>query len=302
MSSPQPRAPRYAWGGDEFLFVEMDESMSLEAFLRAGRLAEAITADGIDGITDVCPANTSLLLRYDPDIIAPHRLRHRVEQLEESSRNGRDSDEPSLTRIFEVPVWYDDPFTSEVAQRFRSHHQTPDKSDLDFVADINGIADADELIKRHHGAPWMVTAVGFVAGLPFMYQMVPRDQQIETPKYLSPRTDTPALTVGHGGCFSVVYSVRGAGGYQMFGIAAAPIFAPNSDLPDFHDSMVLFRSGDTVKFRPVDRDEYDDIQDRCARGNFTYRRTTAPFDVDQWRSDPESYNSVMMEALDGIDR
>src|SRR5256885_7806807 len=68
--------------------------------------------------------------------------------------------------------------------------------------------------------------VGFVAGLPFLFQMVERQRQIQVPKYLSPRTDTPRLTLGHGGCFSCIYSVRGAGGYQMFGVTPAPIFDP----------------------------------------------------------------------------
>ena len=68
--------------------------------------------------------------------------------------------------------------------------------------------------------------VGFVAGLPFLYQMVDRARQIEVPKYLRPRTDTPKLTVGHGGCFGCIYSVRGAGGYQMFGITPMPIYDP----------------------------------------------------------------------------
>ena len=298
-SSIDVAPPRYSRGGDEFLFVEMDEAMSLEAFLRAGHLADAIASDGIVGVTDICPTNTSLLLRYDPDVIAPDALRSRVRHLEERSRDGGPQGGPAPTRVFEVPVWYADPYTSEVAQRFRTHHQTPEKTDLEFAADLNGIADADTLIERHHAAPWMVTAVGFVAGLPFMYQMVPRDEQIEVPKYLSPRTDTPALTVGHGGCFSVIYSVRGAGGYQMFGIAAAPIFAPDSSLHDFQDSMVLFRSGDIVKFKPIDADEYHDIQKRCEEGTFRYRTAAVPFDVDLWRRDPASYNASVMEALDG---
>ena len=81
-------------------------------------------------------------------------------------------------------------------------------------------------MQAHSGAPWFVTMVGFVAGLPFMFQMVERHRQIEVPKYLRPRTDTPKLTVGYGGCFSCIYSVRGAGGYQMFGITPMPIFDP----------------------------------------------------------------------------
>ena len=72
--------------------------------------------------------------------------------------------------------------------------------------------------------------VGFVAGLPFMYQMVEREKQIEVPKYLRPRTDTPKLTVGHGGCFGCIYSVRGAGGYQLFGVTPMPIYDPKQGL------------------------------------------------------------------------
>ena len=81
--------------------------------------------------------------------------------------------------------------------------------------------------------------VGFVAGLPFLYQMVDRKRQIEVPKYLRPRTDTPKLTVGHGGCFGCIYSVRGAGGYQMFGITPMPIYDPKQEISYLRDFMVL---------------------------------------------------------------
>ncbi len=56
-----------------------------------------------------------------------------------------------------------------------------------------------------------------------MYQMVEREKQIEVPKYLRPRTDTPKLTVGHGGCFGCIYSVRGGGGYLDPNANASPV-------------------------------------------------------------------------------
>lgn len=288
---------RYSWGGDEFLFVEIDESMSLEGYFLVGTLASAVESEAIPGITDICPTNASLLLRYDPDVTSPHALQDKIKELEVAVRTT--SSQTAQARVFEVPVWYQDPFTSEVGQRFRDNHQTPDKTDLEFAAEVNNLAGAQEFIERHHGTPWMVTAVGFVAALPFMYQMTPRSSQLEVPKYLSPRTDTPALTVGHGGCFSVIYSVQGAGGYQMFGIAAAPVFAPNSPLADFQDSMVLFRSGDIVKFRPIGESDYNDIQKQCEQGTFKYKRTEVQFDFADWTADPDKYNSAIMEALDG---
>jgi urea carboxylase len=88
-------------------------------------------------------------------------------------------------------------------------------TDLEYAAKINGYADVASFVAAHSGSPWFVSMVGFVAGLPFLYQMVERQRQIEVPKYLRPRTDTPKLTVGHGGCFSCVYSVRGAGGISF---------------------------------------------------------------------------------------
>ena len=142
--------------------------------------------------------------------------------------------------------------------------------------------------------------VGFVAGLPFLYQLVDREHQLEVPKYVSPRTDTPALTIGHGGCFSCIYSVRGAGGYQMFGVAAAPIYDPTQKLEDFRDFMVFFKPGDIVKFKPVDEAEYRRIQTEVEAGSFAYRQAPVSFDLGAALADPEGYNSTLLEVLNGI--
>ena len=133
------------------------------------------------------------------------------------------------TRVLEIPVLYRDPWTTETLMRFRDRHQDPDVTDIEYAARINDYASVDEFIAAHSGSPWFTSMVGFVAGLPFLYQMVPRERQIVVPKYLRPRTDTPKQTVGHGGCFGCIYSVRGAGGYQMFGITPAADLRPEAD-------------------------------------------------------------------------
>lgn len=229
---------RYTWGGDEFLFVEIAEGMSLEANFISNSIANALETKELDGIVDICPANASLLIRFNPDQLASGELERTVRELEQEVRGA--TSQVLETRIIEIPVWYNDPYTNETGARFREgYHQRPEGNDLDYAAEVNGLADAAEFIKRHHESPWLVSMVGFVAGLPFLFQLVDRKLQLEVPKYLSPRTDTPALTIGYGGCFSCIYSVRGAGGYQMFGVAAAPIFDPSQSLGDFKDFMVL---------------------------------------------------------------
>ncbi|GGI01642.1 allophanate hydrolase subunit 1 [Arthrobacter liuii] len=290
---------RYTWGGDEFLFVEVSEAMSLPANFKVMSIARRLSAASLPGIVDICPANASLLVRFDPDLLPPKQLETAVREIE---RDLISHQERALeTRIIEVPVWYEDPFTAEVAQRFREgFHQEPGGSDIDYAAKVNHLKDAAEFIQRHHEQPWLVSMVGFVAGLPFLFQLVDRDKQLEVPKYLSPRTDTPKLTVGHGGCFGCIYSVRGAGGYQMFGVAAAPIFDPAQELADFKDFMVFFRPGDIVKFKPVTETEYNAIQAEIAAGTFRYRQAPVIFELSKALADPEGYNRELMEALDGI--
>jgi urea carboxylase len=141
--------------------------------------------------------------------------------------------------------------------------------------------------------------VGFVAGLPFLFQMVERERQIEVPKYLRPRTDTPKLTIGHGGCFSCIYSVRGAGGYQMFGITPAPIFDPAQRVPYLKDFMVFFRPGDIVKFKPIDRAQYDRDLAAVEAGTFDLRIRPVKFSLKRFLVNPSAYNHGLEEVLHG---
>ncbi|WP_420097986.1 5-oxoprolinase subunit B family protein [Corynebacterium sp.] len=287
---------RYTYGGDEFLFVEVSDEMSLAANFTVTLIARELQERRLDGVIEICPANASLLVRFNPEVITPGDLEDTVRSIEDDVTDSSHSVVP--TRIIEVPVWYDDPVTAEVVSRFRDgYHQDPSGNDLDYAATVNGLEDASAFIRAHHESPWIVSMVGFVAGLPFMYQLVDREHQLEVPKYLSPRTDTAPLTVGHGGCFAVIYSVRGAGGYQMFGIAAAPIYHPELQGTEQEDEMILFRPGDIVKFRPVDEAEYRRIQQEVESGTFRYRQVPVDFDMERALTDGAVYNTELVEAL-----
>ncbi|SDJ24588.1 Allophanate hydrolase subunit 1 [Pseudomonas delhiensis] len=284
---------RYSFGGDEHLFAEVAESMSLEAFFRGMAITRAIERQAIPGVLDVCLANASFQVRFDPDQVAPQALLEQVRELEAHATTERSI----RTRIIEIPVLYNDPWTHETLMRFRDRHQDPASTDLEYAARINGYQDAQAFIEAHSGTPWFVSMVGFVAGLPFMYQMVERERQLQVPKYLRPRTDTPRLTLGHGGCFGCIYSVRGAGGYQMFGVTPAPIYDPQQRLGYLRDSMVFFRAGDIVQFRPIDRAEYDRAVAEVEAGSFALRIRPVEFDLDAFLADPQGCKQRLQEVL-----
>jgi len=287
---------RYAFGGDEHVFVEVDEGMSLEAFFKSLSMTNAVRDAQIRGVTEICPANASFQIKFDPDVIAPGDMMAEIKSLEASA----DRADPVLnTRIIEIPVYYRDPWTHETQMRFRERHQDPKSTDIEYAARVNGYANVDDFVAAHSGSPWFVSMVGFVAGLPFLYQMVDRPRQIQVPKYLRPRTDTPKLTVGYGGCFSCIYSVRGAGGYQMFGITPMPIYDPQQKIKYLSDFMVFFRPGDIVKWKPIDRAQYDATVADVEAGKFAPRMRNVTFSLDEFHKDIDGTNRKLEGALNG---
>ncbi len=287
---------RYTFGGDEHLFVECSEEMSLEAFFNSLSMTTGIRESKIRGVTEICPANASFQIKFDPDVIHPNDILKEVQAIEVAAAKS----EPVITtRIVEIPVFYNDPWTHETLMRFRERHQEPSATDLEYAARINDYGSVDDFVAAHSGSPWFVSMVGFVSGLPFMYQMVERQRQIQVPKYLRPRTDTPRLTVGHGGCFGCIYSVRGAGGYQMFGITPMPIYDPTQTTSYLKDFMVFFRPGDIVKFKPINREAYDQAVEDVDKGRFAPPIREVKFDLREFQKDIDGYNAKLEGVLHG---
>lgn len=294
-SEPLPPA-RYEYGGDEFVFVELDRVMSLEANFKAMEITAALRERKWDGVVDVCPSNASYMIRLDPEKLHPDDVISELRRLEDSVGD-LSSDHVMPTRVVDVPVLFNDPWTHETLMRFREHHQDPQGTDLEYAARINGFDSPEGLVRAIDAAPFIVTMLGFVPGLPFCYQLVPRDQQIEVPKYVRPRTDTPERAFGYGGAFSVVYPVRGAGGYQLFGIAPAPVFDSAQTLPDFADGIAFPRPGDILRYRSIDRAEYDELRREVEAGTFRYRIREFEFSPAAVLADPARVNRSLLEVL-----
>lgn len=288
---------RYSFGGDDHIFVELDKEMNLTANFKAMAITTVLEKAQIPGLIDICPANASYQVRFDPLEIPPLEILEELQRIEVEvgDATGFDLD----TTIVEVPVLYNDPWTNETLLRFRSHHQDPDATDLEYAARINGFDSVDSFIEAHSSAPWFTSMVGFVAGLPFLFQMVPREKQLQVPKYLRPRTDTPKQTIGYGGCFTAIYSVRGAGGYQMFGITPGPIYDPTQQHPDFEDFMVFFKPGTITKFEPIDRTTFDRYAAQVEAKEFRFKQRPVKFSLGDFQADPDAYNAALLEVIHG---
>src|SRR5258708_18023336 len=107
---------RYTFGGDEHVFVECDEEMSLEAFFKSLSMTKAVRESRIAGVTEICPANASLQVKFDPDVIAPDAMMREIKSLEAAAAK---ADPLIATRIIDITVFYDAPWTHQTLMRFR---------------------------------------------------------------------------------------------------------------------------------------------------------------------------------------
>lgn len=287
---------RYEFGGDEFIFVEIDEKMSMEANIKAMMITGALRERDLGGVIDICPSNASYMVRFDPDVVAPRDLKTLLTELDEESGDVPE-DFVLNTRIVDVPVLYNDPWTHEAMMRFRDRHQDPESTDLEYGARTNGFDTVEAFIEHMAGNPWIVTMLGFVPGLPFCYQLEPQERQIQVPKYVRPRTFTPERAFGVGGAFAVVYPVQGAGGYQLYGLSPTPVLDVKQQMADFEDSIVFPRAGDILRYRSIDRAEFDTTRTQVEAGEFRYRQREVEFSPAEFLRNPQAVNDSLLEVL-----
>jgi urea carboxylase len=288
---------RYTHGGDEWIVVELDEAMSLQVNCRARAITTRIAEERIDGVIEICPGNAAYMLRIDPDRLDPEVFVEYLREIEAEIGEARGFE--FHTRIIDVPVLFEDEWTHETLMRFRDRHQTPELTDIEFAAQLNGFDSKEAFIDAVCGAPFLVSMIGFVPTVPWCYQLVPDDRQIEVPKYIRPRLDSPERAFCWGGAFAGIYPVRGAGGFQLLGMCPAPIVEPSQRLWDFKESYSLPRAGDLFNYRQIDREEFDDIRARVQDGSFRYRMHPVEFIPGQWFDDPDTTTKKLVSVLHG---
>lgn len=85
----------------------------------------------------------------------------------------------------------------------------------------------------------------------------------------------------------------------MFGVTPVPIYDPAQKPAHLSDFMIFFKPGDIVKFRPVKRDEYDEIVAAIDRNDYVLRTAPVEFSLSEFQADPVGYPARMLETLDG---
>ena len=83
----------------------------------------------------------------------------------------------------------------------------------------------------------------------------------------------------------------------MFGITPMPIYDPEQQVSYLKEFMVFFRPGDIVKWKPIQREEYDVAVADVQAGQFEPRIRDVTFDLSAYNADIDGTNASLVEAL-----
>lgn len=218
--------------GDLAVSVELGDEISVDVNARVRALEFLIQQKGLSGVVETVPTFRSLLVYYDPLAIGYELL---CAALSELAPQAEAAVLPPPRRV-ELPCCYDTEFGF----------------DLDAAARSLGLTVGD-LVCRHAGGDYLVYFIGFTPGLPYMTDL---GEGIRLPRLPTPRLKVPTGSVGIGGVQCCIYSVESPGGYWILGRTPLKLYDPEASEP------ILLRAGDRVRFRPVDRAEFDAIAAR----------------------------------------
>jgi urea carboxylase len=142
-------------------------------------------------------------------------------------------------------------------------------SNIDFIARINGLKSADEVLNIITSANYLVLGLGDVyLGAPCAVALDPRHRLV-TSKYNPARTFTPEGSVGIGGVYMCIYGMDSPGGYQLVG-RTLPIWNKFTNNPCFKQGEPwLLRFFDQVQYYQVSDDELQEMRQKFANGQLT---------------------------------
>ena len=186
----------------------------------------------LPGVRSTVPVYNKLLVEGSPESWDENEMRARLMRAGENALAGVPP-EPEVEPV-ELPVCYD----PELGP------------DLEEVARRAGMT-TTEVIELHSASTYTVMATGFAPGFAYLGEI---DARLAAPRRSSPRIRVPQGTLGIADRRTGVYPVDGPGGWRLLGRVPPSLFA------DVHRRVRRFSPGGLVRFRPISRKAYGEME------------------------------------------
>ncbi|OEH84514.1 hypothetical protein BHU72_09405 [Desulfuribacillus stibiiarsenatis] len=233
--------------GDQGIQILFGNCIDENTVNRILTFIEILKGKEIHAIVEWVPAYTTLTVFYNPYLIEYQELVNQLLKVEEelyqhnkslnhtfpnctSPNHSSLRTNVSIEQILEIPTFY-------------GEEHGPD---LEDVASFHNIT-TDDVIAIHSARIYLVHMLGFTPGFPYLGGL---SLQIATPRLDKPRLRVKAGSVGIAGKQTGIYSVDSPGGWRIIGHTPIDLYNP------YRESPFLLKSGDYIRFTPIDRETY----------------------------------------------
>jgi KipI family sensor histidine kinase inhibitor len=214
---------------DSALFISFGDGISLEIHRRVIGLFRAIERLQESRIRNLHPAYASLLIDFDPLLLTHEELTTIVAPLiSETISAGSEA-----AAHIEVPVCYEGEFAP----------------DLQNVARYLSLSE-EQVIAAHAAGDYFVYFLGFTPGFAYLGGLA---SELHVPRLATPRKHVMAGSVGLAGEQTGIYPSASPGGWQLIARTPLRMFDASIDPPS------RLQPGDRVRFRRIDRREFDGL-------------------------------------------
>jgi len=228
---------------DCFVSVKFGDEINAQINGKVHNLLELLNNNPNIGILDLIPSYNSILIQYNPVHLSLADLKQMIEnRLVELFHTD------SRQTVIDIPVLYGNKYGQ----------------DLEYVAKHNNLT-VDQVIEIHSSPKYLVYMLGFTPGFPYLGGM---DESISTPRLTTPRTITPAGSVGIADKQTGIYPSESPGGWRLIGKTPVTLFNHLQNTPS------LIMPGNLVRFTPLKSlEEFENISKLSKNNKFKLNKS-----------------------------
>ena len=226
--------------GDRAILVNFQQIIDPTVHQQVIGLSGKLEHASIEGVTFILPAYCSLTIGYNPEKAKYQDLNHNIRTLYKQPLKSQKVSGARLT----LPVCYEEPFALDMFE----------------ISKFTGLK-PEEIINIHTAQSYSVYMLGFLPGFPYL-GILP--EALHCSRKVNPRMRVPERSIGIAGQQTGIYPWESPGGWNIVGNTPLPIFDPQRATP------FLFKVGDLVNFKAINKSEYQRIEADIRNENFSW--------------------------------
>ena len=214
--------------GDAALYCDFGDEVNKEINSQVIKYFRSLKGRNIEGITNLTPSYNKLIISFDLNKTNFREIKKLIE-----NENVNEIDENFVKKI-EIPICCEDIFALDIKRL---------ESKLSLKR--------EKIYENFFEREYFCYMTGFIAGMPFLGDI---EKNLRLNRLDTPRVKVPKGSVGLTEQFANIYTYESPGGWNIIGNTPLKIFDSSKE-----KNPNLINPGDTVKFKKISLEEYDNF-------------------------------------------